>query len=285
MTTIDNFLSNVVPDTIKQLGNEYVYAVIGSRAIQAYLPPNLRQKLTSDWDLMIIGNEQDQEDFTNEIKKILRSKKYKISTEKHEPIEGITNLKSNSWYTLSVRIGDPKDHTDVKFLDIYRISDFSAGIGTFTEMDGIIYNDLGFLVRELLRREEDTQKIIEKGKKIDNEKLTKLLEQTDEQLQNVIFTLDVVEEEGNDIIFHEEIINSNKLKQMIKDYKEEIKEAEISLKKIIEQRQLLFGAVAGGNASKSVVEQVCNICKNLEQQLNRYIDLENQCDDIKMLCS
>ena len=284
MTTVEKFLSEIVPSVIRNVGNGFSYAVIGSRAIFAYLPESIRKNISyenRDWDIMIVGSAKDQLEFSDNVKYELRKLNYKVSSDIKQGIINSTNLKVNSWIKLYVQIQDNYLH----FMDIYREEKITNGTGTFMVQDNITYNDLGFLFRELIREEKDTRKILENAKKLDNDQVNKILSEAGDNLDNVIINLDLLDENTDELIRQSIEISRKDFKELYENYKNYVKEAENSIKKVINQRQQLFGAVASGVASKALTEQVCHVCKTLEREITRFEKLQEQCDTVVKMCS
>jgi hypothetical protein len=284
MSTVEKFLSEIVPSVIKNIGNGFSYAVIGSRAIFAYLPENIRKTISyenRDWDIMVIGSAKDQLEFSDNIKHELRKLNYKISSDIKQGNINATNLKVNSWIKLYVQIQDNYLH----FMDIYLSENITSGTGTFMTQDDIVYNDLGFLFRELIREEKETRKILESAKKLDNDQVNKILSEAGNNLDDVIINLDILDESTDELVHESVVLPRKEFKELYEKYQKILKEAENNIKKVINQRQLLFGAVASGIASKFLTEQVCHVCKTLEREINRYEKLQEQCQSVAKICN
>jgi hypothetical protein len=280
MTSIDTFLSITVPNILKSLNDSYLFCVVAGRALYVFLEKvgMSGNMIPHDWDILLYGSEEDQNKFVQEVINLLTNQGYKISKQIYNPEHDnndIYDLRGRSWITLRVTIGDNK----ISFMDVYRTDVLQPEMEQFIPHDGLLYSDLGFLTRELNRREDSIKKMIQDVREMSAEDIKQMIEYTREHLVDANVDINLADQSCSDLVygmdgFFEELEDNIKV----------LNEAKKSLQKVVKNRDLLFGTLLKGNVSKEMIGKVCTICRELESQYNRYMNLANHCDQLKTEC-
>ncbi len=272
--SISDFLDRVVPEELRQASTRYSFVVIGTRAVNAYLEEaSLIPVHTNDWDIMLIGGKTAQDEFAGDIVASLSDKGYNISIEYHAPIGNsmsIFDFKSRSWVRLAVSING-SNH--VTFLDVYRIDKHTSGMGVYLTKNGLLYSDLGFLVRELDRDERNAKLMIAEASRMNEQDTLKRIELVAELLEDNTIDITIMEDTTETLHKAEE----QDIKELLIAQKESLEHAKKTLIRVARERDVLFGLVLSGKANKMVVSQICKLCRSMESNYERYNQIKRKC--------
>jgi hypothetical protein len=284
---LGTFLESVVPSALKAVSSKYVFMVVGTRAINAYLQNlQLHPMATRDWDVLLVGPEETQEAFAQAIYAAVEAKGYEPGIEYHEADGGLDAdkpfaLRSRPWIRLTVSLGG---EADVAFLDVYMVGSWSSGLGVAIEKDGLLYSDLGFLMRELNRDETSARRLLSRAREVSARGVEGRTETLQEDLDDNGLELEVLEDETDDLAEKIGQIPDSTARKLAADQRERLEKAKKTLMRVSEDREVLFGLVASGRLNKAQVTQVCGVCRSLDSQYSRFKDLKERCEQIRRLC-
>ncbi len=270
MSNLEDFLDGTVPAVLRDAQEEYPFVVVGTRAINAYLSSASLQSIsTQDWDVAYVGDAEGQVALAQDVMRQVQDEGFHVDLEHHpasqESDNSVYAFKAREWLRLTVNVGDAK----VAFLDVYRIPTM-AGAGVFMVKHGLLYSDLGFLMRELNRAEEDAAKVIANSTNLSNWQIQEKLESSKRLLGDSGTDLDVVDAESDQLIETIGQVPTSKAISISADQMSQLERAKRTLVRVAEERDALFGAVASGRVLKLLAEQVCGVCRSMEDQYGRY---------------
>jgi hypothetical protein len=261
-THLKEFLEHIVPKILLELqynqNNSPNFIIIGTRAVNAYIPPN-KNIQTEDWDILFLGDEKEQSYFVDEVISLVIKKGYSINVIDYNKSINLSDnsldIKSRSWYRLSLNI--PGLNNRITFLDIYRSS---TTVGTIKNKNGLLYSDLGFLMKSNYKQQKD---VIDMIKNISQVDVNKLVNVTEKGLKTV-----------------EAMLNSIEYKKQT----EQLMKIKKKLIRINEEKELLLGLVVNKDVSKDLQHNICLICSDFEIKYKDYTELADRCRQIKNSC-
>jgi len=281
---IETFLNKTVPDVLRVVEPKHLFIVVGTRSVNAYL--NIAQKptiYTQDWDVLYVGD--NAKAFAQNVANIMNTEGYKIKIEYHDPSgqnNDVFSFRSRPWIRLAINLSE--GNTNITFLDIYTISELNSGAGTFMEKDGLIYSDLGFLVRELSRSEQDAVKVINNSSTISDKQIQEKLTTSQKLLNDIGVDIDQLDEDTDELIESVGQLPDNTILDISDKQRRELEHAKHTLIRVFKERDALFGAMAGGKIPKFMIGQVCDICRHFENFYGKYNQLKERCYLIRQLC-
>jgi hypothetical protein len=282
--SFDNFLQQIVPDVLRLAHEKFQFAIVGTRAINLYLSQAAIPPIeTMDWDVIVSADKFAKvQSFSNFIIATLKKKGYKIhpfrnSGTKEDKDE--FSFRSRDWIRLTADVCG----TQIVMLDIYQIPSFTQTM-SFMEHDGLLYSDMGFLLRELNRSEHDTKNVLAKALKTSESDVEKRLKQTETELEEINDLLDETKGNIDEIIELYGQVDDKTVNESIKDEMEKCNRSKTRLMRLLNERELLFAAAASGKFNKSIIEPICRVCREYEKQYNQYTELKAQCLSISKSC-
>lgn len=272
MTDLNDFLNDTVPDILRRAQTVYNFAVVGGRAISMYA--DAYSSGIQDWDILFIGEPEIHKFFSKALMDELSSLGYKTTLTTHvqeTPDTDVFNYKGRDWSEVCIHIGSLK----VAVFEIFQIKHLNTDL--YVIKDGIVYSDLGFLLREIDRHEDSVKTILENASKLTPQDIKEQLEQTETSLGENERDIDMID---NDLSELENDMEHDLAIQLAED----LKVAKNTLIKIINNRDILFGVVLSGKIDKKTLQDVCLFCKGVEDQYGRWKSLNDKCEMIKPLC-
>lgn len=288
MCSLDDFLNYEVPNVLRKASMEIPMIVIGTRAINIYLQKENESVIqTQDWDVAIERTKMvNPMTLAINVANALASRGYESVARSMNPSIREANyysFRSRPWArVISFICG-----TQVVVLDVYQVPSFE-GLNEFVEHDGLIYSDLGFLLRELLRSEHDFKMSLLEEAKISHEDIMKIIHSTRNELASLDVVLKTIYSNMKNL---NKNVHKNTNKRSHKSLSNNIKQQRQSIRliadkflRILKERELLIQAVSSGRLSKDLVEPICGVCREYEQHYQLYYDLKNQCEQLNKIC-
>ena len=279
MTDVETFLNQTVPGILLKLQSNNPFFVVGTRAINAYL--SINNNSLDDWDIAYVGDTSAQESFSEKIVEIMQNLGYNIGIEILESY-GDDNetfaFNSRTRIRLSVNIGD----ANIFFLDIYRLPSQSTGVST--KINGLYYSDMGFLIRELNRKENDVKKLIKQSSNFTRQEIHNKYKNIQSLLDDSAIDLNIIDFGTDDLIEDFGRISDKVYRNILSEQEEQLESARATLEKTVKNRDIIFGYIASGKSPKEMVTKVCKICREFEDQYVQYKNLKERCESIRKLC-
>jgi len=260
MTDVASFLDSVVSQALRNAGGNSNFLVIGSRAVSAY--SCLAGFPEREWEVTYFGDAEQMEKFTARLADDLRSKGYDVSVRV-----------SSSMHTLTVKLGQ----SDLSFMEVFLASPEEEP-GPYLLKDGINYGDLGFLMRELERKEDQAKDLVTRASELQAPDVLAKMERVNNLLRDNSVNLSVLEEEIDEL---EESLEGEEVPELLRA----LEQCKKILVDVARDRDILFGAVLANRVDKSTVESVCAYCRQLEYQYNKWKRLGERCRDVEKMCS
>lgn len=243
---------------LKQLHqeNQYTFFVTGSKSIKAFIP---RSKVNdTEWDIVVIGPENVMISFIQSVSNLLNTEFSTVEHKGNNKAIDLFSFMANKW--ISVFIND-KPTSYKRVMNVFYIPKVYPSIKQSVKIiDNIPYSDMGFLLLELTMTEHDIQKLIEYKEKIDEEELKNIMS----QLKYISISLNMFNDNVETVFYEKELEKINDI-----------------LKKISVIKDKLFGYILSGEADKSTVNNICQICRLLKEQKDLYSNIKNQCSVCK----
>lgn len=271
MTDLTRFFNTTIPDILRAEQLEYKFVVVGGRAIKSYI--DTQRSSIEDWDLLVIGSPETQVKFTADLNNVLKAKGYDTRVELIEPEHKYSefNMRSRPWFRLSINVhGD----FNVTVFDVYQAF---AMVDGYVVKNGIKYSNMGFLIRELARSEKHARELIDNAANLDTIEIENKLENIDDLLEDNAILADILDGELDDLEYVLDRTATNEVQQ-------ELEQAKNKIMNIIKDRELLFGFILSGKGDKELTHNVCKACKEIEQQYNKLVDLQNKCKEVLKSC-
>lgn len=269
MTDVVEFLNQRIPTVLVSAAEYYNFTIVGGRSIAAYT--RRYKNSTEDWDLLVVGDDNNALNFVEMLKSALNMMGFNstmISHSGHGADTDLYNFKSRPWYSITIKTGG----VTFTVFDIYTISEVDPT--SFIIKDGLSYNDMGYLFRELTRPDEGYDEIIRKSSNITN--LQDIIDYTSDNLNKTAINLSVISEEVYEL---EETLELDDANIVFK----EVNKVKDALQKIIEDRDILFGALLGGKINKTTAHTITVLCRNVETEYKEWLELNLKCKQIALV--
>jgi hypothetical protein len=282
--SFDGFLQQIVPDVLRLAHERFKFAVVGTRAINLYLsqaaiPP----AETMDWDVIVpVDRFAQLQSFSNFIISALKKKGYKIHSFNNKGTgddDDLFSFRSRDWIRLTADVCE----TQIVMLDIYQVPSFTRTM-SFMDHEGLLYSDMGFLLRELNRSERDAKNVLGKALKAGESDIGESLKRTETELEDVNDLLDETRANIDELIESYGQVDDKIVNEAIKDEIEKCGKVKKTLMRVLNERELLFAAAASGKFDKSMIEPICRVCREYEKQYNQYTELRAECSSISRSC-
>lgn len=282
--SFDNFLQQIVPSVLKELYLKFKFAVVGTRAINLYLSQAKIQPIhTVDWDVVIESNKLSSlKTFANAVISLFKEKGYKIDLIYQSGIgeNNLFSFRSRDWIRLTANVCGTK----VVMLDIYQVPSFINTM-SFIEHEGLLYSDMGFLLRELNRSEHDAKNLLARSSILNKSDIKASLDEFKNKLNESDKLLDKIKDQLDEQIELFGQIDDTLIKSAIRNEIHKIEYVKNTLIRVLKERELLFAAIISGKIDKDEIEPICEACREYEQQYNNYTNLKAQCASIAKMCS
>lgn len=280
----DDFLQKVVPDVLRGLYSQFHFAVIGTRAINLYLTQATMSSIeTMDWDIAIPTHKTETlKKFSNAVSSSLKKKGYKVELIQEAGThvdDDLFSFRSRDWIRLTADVCG----TQIVMLDVYQVPSFPETMA-FIEHDGLLYSDMGFLIRELNRSESNAKNTLAGALKLTETDVQKSLEKVEKELEESGILLDGLRDGIDQLIESYGQIDDKVVDSALKDEMQKCDSAKKILMRVLKERELLFAAAATGKLDKAMMEPVCQACREYEGQYNQYTELKAQCSSVSRLC-
>ena len=260
MTDVASFLDSVVPQALRDAGGNSNFLVVGSRAVSAY--SCLAGSPEREWEVTYFGDAGEMKNFSARLADDLRSKGYDVSV-----------TLGSSAHTLTVKLGQ----SDLSFMEVF-LSSPGEEPGPYMSKDGINYGDLGFLMRELERKEDQAKDLVSRASELQPPEVATKMDRVKNLLHDNSVNLSVLEEEIDEL---EESLEGEYVPVLLGA----LEQCKKILVDVARDRDILFGAVLANRVDKSTMESVCTYCRQLEYQYNKWKGLGERCKDVEKMCS
>jgi hypothetical protein len=285
MSSLEEFLENFVPSVLRKAQIQFPFIVVGTRAVNAYLHEAHAKAIpTQDWDIAYRGGLNGQNSLADYVTEQVEASGYSVEIEKKLPKSRDNDtfaLKARPWIRLSVNIGD----AHITFLDIYSIPYTNKSeLGPHTIKDGLAYSDLGFLIRELNRTQQDASKLIQEASRFSGEQVGGKMNSAIDMLNDSRIDLSILDQDTHELIESLGQLSDDNVRELLQEHKQRLNQAKKTLMRVVEEREALFGVIMNGLLSKELTHQVCDLCRSLEEQFGTYKMLQDRCAAIQKMC-